>query len=373
MDTLQFLPGPDPHGLQPLFGTALEPPVSLQTNMQVSTLPSPPPHEIFQGFSANHAVLITPNGLVYVEVPVFADAATYRRLVSLQADPPSGGGIMRLWQPLPLLPHVQFLEIHCTADLAPCVLDFRPMGWRIMTVCADQPVTACSALQAAFDAGGADIPAEWIEDCFASRIGVLHKERAVRPPAPLLGGPPFVLLFFPHIFVADESSSDRNVGGGEAPQGEHTVLPPLGGETGGRVSPPEHIDLATTGPDTLPSAIAVGARYGAVPDVDDDVTQAPDTSASSSLSQCRWIRPLLLLAGGVALPGSRFSFGLQVLAVVDAVQVHSAPASPREVVLAPAAALDSARLQSLWRHFGDFGQGSLWPVPGSTAHSIPPV
>ena len=48
-------------------------------------------------------------------------------------------------------------------------------------------------------------------------------------------------------------------------------------------------------------------------------------------------------------------------------------------LLAPAAALDSARLatpsahrrlQSLWQHFGDFGQGSLWPVPGSTAHSL---
>ena len=78
-------------------------------------------------------------------------------------------------------------------------------------------------------------------------------------------------------------------------------------------------------------------------------------------------------------PEPRLSLGLQVLAVVEAVQVHSAPASPREVVLAPAAALDSARLatpsahrrlQSLWQHFGDFGQGSLWPVPGSTAHSL---
>ena len=378
VDTLQFLPGPDPHGLQPLFGTTLEPPVSLQTNMQVSTLPSPPPHEIFQGFSANHAVLITPNGLVYVEVPVFADAATYRRLVSLQADPPSGGGIMRLWQPLPLLPHVQFLEIHCTAAQVPCVLDFRPMGWRIMTVCAEQPVTACSALQAAFDSG-ADIPEAWIEDCLASRIGVLHKERAVRPSAPLLGGPPFVLLFFPHIFVADESSSDRNVGGGEVPQAEHTVLPPLGGEAGGRTPTPAHVDPDPAEPDSLPSTIAAGARYEVVPDDDDTKVPAPDPSAGSPRSQCRWIWLLLLLTGSDLLPGSRFSLCLQAIALVDAVQVHSAPASPREVVLAPAAALDSARLatpsahrrlQSLWQHFGDFGQGSLWPVPGSTANSL---
>ena len=235
VDTLQFLPGPDPYGLQPLFGTTSEPPVSLQTNMQVSTLPSPPPHEIFQGFSANHAVLITPQRLVYVEVPVFADAATYRRLVGLQADPPPGGGIMRLWQPLPLLPHVQFLEIHCLAEQAPCVLDFRPMGWRIMTVCVDPPVSACSAVQAAV-ASGVDVP-EWIEDCHASRLGVLHRERAVRPTAPLLGGPPFVLLFFPHVFGVDDSSSDGQVGGGASFNPDHTVLPPLGEESGGRTPP----------------------------------------------------------------------------------------------------------------------------------------
>ena len=45
--------------------------------------------------------------LVYIEVPVFADSNTYRRLVTLQASPTAAGGIMRLWQPLPLLPHVQ--------------------------------------------------------------------------------------------------------------------------------------------------------------------------------------------------------------------------------------------------------------------------
>ena len=51
--------------------------------MQVSAVQAGPPIEIFSGFSANHAVLLTPNGLVYVEVPVFADSNTYRRLVTL--------------------------------------------------------------------------------------------------------------------------------------------------------------------------------------------------------------------------------------------------------------------------------------------------
>ena len=233
-------------------------------------------------------------------------------------------------------------------------------------------------LQTAFTSG-VDIPEEWINDCLASRIGVLHKERAVRPSAPLLGGPPFVLLFFPHIFVADDSSSDNNVGGGVTLPAEHTVLPPLGEEVGERT--PHLTQIGSTAPshDALTSVVAVGARYDAVPDSEEDGALAQDTSAGSPTSSCRWLRHLLLLAGSVFLPGTRLSLGLQVLVVAKAVQIHSAPASPRDVVLAPAAALDSARLatpsahrrlQSLWHHFGDFGHGSLWPVPGSTAHSL---
>ena len=189
VDTLQFVPGPNPQGLQPLFGTSLEPPVSLHTNMQVSVMPPGPLQELFQGFSANHAVLITPHGLVYIEVPIFADAATYRRLVGLQADPPPRRGTMRLWQPLSLLPHVQFLEIHCSSGEAPCVLDFRPMGWRIMTVCVSPPVSAHAALLAAVRAGS-DIPPKWPEDSLANRLGILHKEIAVQASQHLLGGPP---------------------------------------------------------------------------------------------------------------------------------------------------------------------------------------
>ena len=86
--------------------------------MQVSATPAGPPVELFSGFSANHAVLFTPNGLVYVEVPVFADANTYRRLVGLQASP-TADGIMHVWQPLPSLPRVQFLEVHCVSPAVP--------------------------------------------------------------------------------------------------------------------------------------------------------------------------------------------------------------------------------------------------------------
>ena len=96
VDALQFAHGPEPAQVQPLFGASLEPPFTLDTLMQISASPAGPPVEVFSGFSAHHAVLFTPNGLLYVEVPVFADANTYRRLVALQASPTADGGIMRV-------------------------------------------------------------------------------------------------------------------------------------------------------------------------------------------------------------------------------------------------------------------------------------
>ena len=212
VDALQFAYGPEPGQVQPLFGASLEPPFTLDTLMQVSAVQAGPPIEIFSGFSANHAVLLTPNGLVYIEVPVFADSNTYRRLVTLQASPSAAGGIMRLWQPLPSLPHVQFLEVHCTGEQVPCVLDFRPTGWRIVTTCLEPPVTPTRALEAAVD-DGLDLPSEWPLTCRAGGFGILHKEMAVSATQLLQGGAPFVLLFFPHIFTHDDDSSSQAVGG----------------------------------------------------------------------------------------------------------------------------------------------------------------
>ena len=229
VDAMQFAYGPEPSQVQPLFGASLEPPFTLDTLMQVSAVQTGPPVELFSGFSANHAVLLTPNGLVYVEVPVFSDSNTYRRLVSLQASPTAAGGIMRLWQPLPSLPHVQFLEVHCIEGQVPCVLDFRPTGWRIVTTCVEPPVTPLRALTAAVD-DGLDIPSEWPITCQTGGFGILHKETAVSATQPLVGGAPYVLLFFPHIFTHDDDGSSQAVGGREswdkAARPDHTLPAP---------------------------------------------------------------------------------------------------------------------------------------------------
>ncbi|CAE7248220.1 unnamed protein product [Symbiodinium sp. CCMP2592] len=96
VDTLQFQLGPSAGALGGPIGASLDPPLSLFSTMQVSLPSAPLTQEAFPGHSHNQAILITPNGLVYVEAPVFADAATFRRIVSTRASTSATGGIMRL-------------------------------------------------------------------------------------------------------------------------------------------------------------------------------------------------------------------------------------------------------------------------------------
>ena len=346
VDALQFAYGPEPGQVQPLFGTSLEPPFTLDTLMQVSAIQTGPPLELFSGFSANHAVLLTPNGLVYVEVPVFADSNTYRRLVSLQASPTARGGIMRLWHPLSSLPHVQFLEVHCSGTQVPCVLDFRPTGWRIVTTCVELPVTPARALEAAVD-DGLDLPSEWPLTCRSGGFGILHKETAVAATQTLQGGAPFVLLFFPHVFTHDDDSSGHAVGGREAwdksASTTHTLPLPLPGQAGATGNPagPPVVEL---GPPASPP-LQAASPYDIVADTSLDVRGA-DADVTLATSFARSGFPaggLLCMVLGVRV-SSRF-FGLTcVLQVAYAMLTQSEPPSPRFVIESPKPALDSARL-----------------------------
>ena len=337
VDALQFAYGPEPSQVQPLFGASLEPPFTLDTLMQVSAVQAGPPLELFSGFSANHAVLLTPNGLVYIEVPVFADSNTYRRLVTLQASPTAAGGIMRLWQPLPSLPHVQFLEVHCTGEQVPCVLDFRPTGWRIVTTCVEPPVTPTRALAAAVD-DGLDIPSEWPLTCQAGGFGILHKETAVAASQPLQGGAPFVLLFFPHIFTHDDDSSGHAVGGraswDKVARPDHTLPPPLPGQVGscnggaasssGDGAPAEEL---------LPRA---ASPYDVV--ADPFFNHGPDRArtdpdSSPAIRHVPWSLPFCVLCG--TFTSVRVCLFLSSVSLTLAMTTQSEPPSPRFVIEAP--------------------------------------
>ena len=367
--------------MQPLFGASLEPPFTLDTLMQVSAVHAGPPLEVFSGFSANHAVLLTPNGLVYVEVPVFADSNTYRRLVTLQASPTAAGGIMRLWQPLPSLPHVQFLEVHCMGEQVPCVLDFRPTGWRIVTTCVAPPVTPTNALEAAVD-DGLDIPSEWPLTCRAGGFGILHKETAVSAIQPLAGGAPYVLLFFPHIFTHEDDSSSQAVGGratwDKASRVDHTMPPPLPGQVGSvRGDAASSAAAIAQAEEQFPGTTSV---YDVVADSSFGMGMPdahPDPDSSSARRAAYWSVFLCML------PCSAFSiqfrFLLCLLPIAPAMTTQSEPPSPRYVIEAPKPALDAARLappsahqrlQTHWQHSAFDVEGSLWPVPSSGSQQL---
>ncbi|CAE7942704.1 unnamed protein product [Symbiodinium sp. KB8] len=377
----QFAYGPEPSHVQPLFGASLEPPFTLDTLMQVSAVHAGPPLEVFSGFSANHAVLLTPNGLVYVEVPVFADSNTYRRLVTLQASPTAAGGIMRLWQPLPSLPHVQFLEVHCMGEQVPCVLDFRPTGWRIVTTCVAPPVTPTNALEAAVD-DGLDIPSEWPLTCRAGGFGILHKETAVSAIQPLAGGAPYVLLFFPHIFTHEDDSSSQAVGGratwDKASRVDHTMPPPLPGQVGSvRGDAASSAAAIAQAEEQFPGTTSV---YDVVADSSFGMGMPdahPDPDSSSARRAAYWSVFLCML------PCSAFSiqfrFLLCLLPIAPAMTTQSEPPSPRYVIEAPKPALDAARLappsahqrlQTHWQHSAFDVEGSLWPVPSSGSQQL---
>ena len=381
VDALQFAHGPEPTQVQPLFGASLEPPFTLDTLMQISATPAGPPLELFSGFSANHAVLFTPNGLVYVEVPVFADANTFRRLVALQASPTADGGVMRVWQPLPSLPRVQFLEVHCTSPAVPCILDFRPTGWRIVTTCVEPPVTPLRALETAID-DGRDLPSYWPTTCRAGGFGILHKEIAVSATQPLPGGPPFVLLFFPHIYTHDDVSSDGAVGGYDAwdrsAWGEDTLPPLLPGQVGSAPSMPPVQDWAP-----LPAGVPPTVHSPAYGIVEDAVHAAGSPSArpASDVSYTQAAR-LGRFLGGVLLgfhASPNAFLGLCLCQAAFAMITQSEPPSPRTVVESPKPALDAARLapppahqrlQTLWQHGAFEVDGPLWPVPSSGSQQL---
>ena len=381
VDALQFAYGPEPNQVQPLFGASLEPPFTLDTLMQVSAVQAGPPLELFSGFSANHAVLLTPNGLVYIEVPVFTDSNTYRRLVSLQASPTAAGGIMRLWQPLPSLPHVQFLEVHCTGEQVPCVLDFRPTGWRIVTTCVEPPVTPTRALEAAVD-DGLDIPSEWPTTCRAGGFGILHKETAVSATQTLVGGAPYTLLFFPHIFTHDDDGSSHAVGGRDtwdkAARTEHTLPPPLPGQVGSYSG-----DVVSPAAETLSADVhefRASSSYDVVADSYFDsgpIRAHAEPDSSLAWRATFWRLPFCVLYGMVA--SIRYRLLICLIPLASAMTTQSEPSSPRHVIEAPKPALDAARLappsarqrlQTHWQHSALDVEGPLWPAPSSGSQQL---
>ncbi|CAE7488040.1 unnamed protein product [Symbiodinium necroappetens] len=118
-----------------------------------------------------------------------------------------GSGLcMEFWGGATLVRHIFGASLYVSvpygqwwhyALVVPCVLDFRPTGWRI----------------AAVD-DGLDLPSEWPMTCRSGGFGILHKETAVET-GPFEGYPPQATS--PYDVVADASFGDRLVEAGDIP------------------------------------------------------------------------------------------------------------------------------------------------------------
>ena len=230
-----------------------------------------------------------------------------------------------------------------------------------MTTCVEPPVTPLRALEIAID-DGRDLPSDWPTTCRAGGFGILHKEIAVSATQPLPGGPPFVLLFFPHIFTHDDISSEGAVGGYDAwdhsVRAEDTLPPMLPGQVGSSLSMPSLQDWAP-----LPAEAPHTANSPAY-DIVEDATHAAGSLPERPAPDVSYTRATRLgrFLGGVLLglhTSPRVVFGLCLCQVALAMTTQSEPSSPRVVVESPKPALDAARLapppahqrlQTLWQH-----------------------
>ena len=259
--------------------------------------------------------------------------------------------------------------------------DFRPTGWRIVTTCVEPPVSPLRALENAID-DGRDLPSDWPVTCRAGGFGILHKEIAVSAAQPLPGGPPFVLLFFPHIFTHEDISSDGAVGGYEtwdhSVRAEDTLPPLLPGQVGSSPSMPSPQDWAP-----LPAGTPHSANSPAY-DIVEDATHAAGSLPAHPASDVSGTGRIRLgrFIGGILLglqPFCRGFMGFCLCQVALAMTTQSEPSSPRFVVDSPKPALDAARLapppahqrlQTLWQHGAFEVDGPLWPVPSSGSQQL---
>ncbi|CAE7263124.1 unnamed protein product [Symbiodinium sp. CCMP2592] len=242
----------------------------------------------------------------------------------------------------------------------------------LTTVCVPPPVSALAAVTVASRRDRSSLPHEWVEQCARGGFGLLHRELAVLPDQVLTSSVPIVVMFFPHVFRQDSSSSSEDqVGGWDTPGTsdtisalQHTLLPsPARASTSTAlpactgVTPSEFLNTSP------PSALEPAAE--------------PGSASSSVVSQFSGTRGILLAAcvlrGLHHDVGSLLAWGVCLVISCgmpgNAVQMHSAPATPRDVVVSASRAPDRqvaapagahTHLQARWLQIGDFGEGPLW-------------
>ena len=189
--------------MQPVAQDSLPRPPTLEDRFASSLDRTTSAEVAFHEVSGNNAVVISTNGLVYAEVPTFADHKMIRT-AALQAyvqhDPDAIGALhfARIMPPLDGLPAIQFAAIHCVGTDEPSVVDMRAVGGSIVAWSVPAYALPFYCITAAVRAAGDPDPRHPLHSRIQlGQVLVLNRERSIDAFSPLSSAFPRALVLVP--------------------------------------------------------------------------------------------------------------------------------------------------------------------------------
>ena len=207
--------------LQPVAQDSLPRPPTLEDRFASSIDRTSVAEVAFHEASGSNAVILSNNGLVYAEVPTFAD---YRviRTAALQAyashDPDALGALhfARIMPPLDGLPAIQFAAVHCAGTDEPSVVDMRAVGGNLVALSVPANALPFHRITAAIREAGDPDPRHPLHSRIQmGQILVLNRERPIDAFSQLTGAFPRALVLVPRrpvpaVATEIEAASDSH-------------------------------------------------------------------------------------------------------------------------------------------------------------------
>ena len=185
-DTLQvWSPQAMPSLLAPPPGDSLPASSSLDDRFATSLERTPGAEAAFHEVVGANAVILGVNGHVFADVPTFADHRIIRS-AALQAYLRHERGsqealhFVRLMPPLQGLPAIQFVAAQCGGTDLPAVVDMRPLGGGLVTLCVPDRALPFHCVEAAVrHYGDLDPQHPLHQQLQDGRVLTLHHERVI--------------------------------------------------------------------------------------------------------------------------------------------------------------------------------------------------
>ena len=189
---------------------------SLEDRFAASLEPTPGGELVFHEGSLHNAVIISQNGLVYVDVPRFADQVTVRSAALQHVLQPGAPyrqitHFARVLPPLEELPAIQLAAVTCSGTEAPAIVDLRPLGGSLAACpVADRSLPFHRVLTAVNQFGEPDPEQPVQHRLQQGLLVVMHNEVSHRPVQSRVRCPPTPACCYspadePYHRVSDDS------------------------------------------------------------------------------------------------------------------------------------------------------------------------